>query len=72
MCTIMSLVYFILRDIASAIKNLLDAVNSVFMYIDGQSNKQVHQTNLLPYMLIKGDHRKIGKSHFGHQTGINN
>ncbi len=49
MCTIMSLVHFILRDIASAIKNLLDAVNSVFMYIDGQSNKQVHQfhqTNL--------------------------
>lgn len=29
-----------IKDIASAIKNLLDAVNSVFIYVDGQSNKQ--------------------------------
>ena len=29
------------RDIANAIKNLLDAVNSVFVYVNGQSHKQV-------------------------------
>ncbi|CAH1782090.1 unnamed protein product [Owenia fusiformis] len=29
-----------IKDIASAIKNLLDAVNNVFRFIQGQSNKQ--------------------------------
>lgn len=29
-----------IKDIASAIRMLLDAVNNVFMYVEGQSNKQ--------------------------------
>ncbi len=42
--------FFSHRDIASAIKNLLDAVNSVFIYVDGQSNKQV-RPGILVYFL---------------------
>ncbi|KAK2145033.1 hypothetical protein LSH36_708g01135 [Paralvinella palmiformis] len=29
-----------IKDIANAIRNLLDAVNNIFVYIEGQSNKQ--------------------------------
>jgi len=41
------------RDIANAIRNLLDAVNNIFVYIEGQSNKQVTPAFFTLWLIIR-------------------